>query len=102
MRVGEHADVVERLSVDERRQLVDVGLGLAREADDEGGAERDAGHARRGCGRAACRRSARVPGRFMRLSTGVRRVLQRQVDVLADLLALGHRRRASSSSIVVG
>ena len=48
VRVGEHADVVERVVADELAQLVDVRVGLAREADDERGAERDAGHARRG------------------------------------------------------
>ncbi len=45
MRIGEHADVVERVIGDERGQLVDVRVGLAGEADDEGGAEGDAGDA---------------------------------------------------------
>ena len=68
MRVGEHADVIEGVVADEAAQLVDVGLGLAGEADDEGGPERDAGHplADPREQRVAARR---VPGRFIRLST---------------------------------
>ena len=45
MRIGEDADVIEGVIGDERAQLVDVGLGLAGETDDEGGAEGDAGDA---------------------------------------------------------
>ena len=57
------------LVADELAQLLDVRVGLAREADDEGRAERDAGNA---VADAVEQRVVvwRVPGRFIRFSTG--------------------------------
>src|SRR5207247_7056913 len=42
VRIGEHADLVEGVVLDEGAQLVDVTIGLAREPDDERRAQRDA------------------------------------------------------------
>ena len=70
VRIGEHADVVEPVIGDEAAQLIDVCLGLAGKADDERRPEGDARDLARGSGRAARRTSARVPGRFIRFSTG--------------------------------
>ena len=69
VRVGEHADVVEPGVGDEPFQLGEIRVRLARKTDDEGRAQCDAWNALRGSGRAACRRSARLPGRRMRLRT---------------------------------
>ena len=68
MGIGEDADVIERMVADEPAQLGSVRLRLAGEADDEGGAEGDAGNARAD---ARQQRSEiwRVPGRFIRFST---------------------------------
>ena len=92
MRVGEDADVIEVVIAHERLELLDVRGRFSRETDNEGRAQGDAGH-----------RLADVieqtvvllprPGPFHPLQDGIGRVLQRQVDVLADMLALGHRRK---------
>ena len=78
------------VSCDERLELGEVGLGLAREPDDEGGPERDARNA------LADPREQLVVGLPVArpahaLQHVRRRVLQRQVDVAAHLLALRHR-----------
>src|SRR5687767_10386423 len=45
VRIGEHADVIEAGVLDEGLELREVGVGLAREPDDEGGTECDARYA---------------------------------------------------------
>ena len=91
VRVGEHADVVERVVAEKRAQLVDIGLGFAGEADDERGAERDAGDPLANAREEPVVGLARA-GALHALEHGVRRMLQRQIDVVADLVALRHRR----------
>ena len=83
--------MVEAVVVDEAAQLVDVRIRLAGESDDERRAERDAGHAGANAGEQLVVFLTR-PGPLHPLEHGIRRVLERQIDVFADLVALGHRR----------
>ena len=81
--------MIERVIGDELMKIVHVRVGLAGEPHDERRAERDPGHA------AADAREQRIvglsrPRALHPFEHGVRRVLQRQIDVLADLLAVGH------------
>ena len=90
MRVGEDAHVVEPDGFDERLQLGEVCVRLAREADDEGRTERDARNPLPDPIEQPLVAGARARP-LHPLEHRVRGVLQRQVDVLADLLALCHR-----------
>src|SRR2546425_2142909 len=84
--------MVEAVIGRELTELLDVGLGLAREADDEGRPERDTRHP---VSDVCEERLVALPrsGALHSLEHGVRGVLQGQVDVLAYLVALSHRRK---------
>ena len=88
LRVAEDAEALELRLADEVAQFVDVGLGFAGEADDEGRAQRDAGDA----GADALDEVADVGAARLalhRVEHVVADVLQRHVDVAGDLRALG-------------
>src|SRR5262249_59365478 len=75
-----------------RIEFGDISLGFARKADDERRSERDAGDGRANVvEQAIVLLSGAWP--FHPLQHRVRRMLQRQVDVLADVLAFRHRRQ---------
>ena len=90
MRVGEHADVFERLRTDEVAELIDVWSGLARKPDYERRPERDARHAGTN---PVQQRVVLLPraGPLHAPEDGVGGMLERQIDVLADAVALRHR-----------
>src|SRR3989338_7570623 len=82
--------MVKAVVVHELTERLDVGLGRAREAHDEGRAERDARYPLSN----ACEERIVVLPRSRALHSleyRIRRVLQGQVDVLAHPVALGHR-----------
>ena len=77
-------------SADELLEQLEVLLGLARQPDDERGAEGEPRDARAQLGRAARSRNARVPAAPHRAQQPVRGVLQRHVQVLGDLRLARH------------
>ena len=88
--VFEAADAVERGFLQPLQQIVEVGVGLAGEADDEGRAQRDVRADRAPCGDALQRLllRRRALHAFEHLGRGV---LERDVEIGKDL-ALGHQR----------
>ena len=85
-RIREDADALELRFADEVAQLLELGLGLAGEADDERRSQRQVRDARCAACRAVPRSSARLTRRCIRLQHPVVDVLQRHVEVRHDLL----------------
>ena len=94
-RIGEAADAVELRCLEEGEQLVELALGLAREADDERAADR------RGPGRAARHASMRA-----QRALGVRRALHELQDARARVLErhveIGQEPPRAGSSAISG
>ena len=88
--VAEDAEPVDFGGLDEVAEVVEVGFGFAGEADDEAGADDDAGDDAAGLldeleeDVARCRRASCV------LSSGGAGVLQRDVEILGDVVVLRH------------
>ena len=89
-RVLERVRRVEPRATDHLERVGEVLLGLAGEPDDDVGGDGDVGDRVADAIEPAEVALAAV-GTLHRLQHGVRTRLQREVDVLADLLALGHR-----------
>jgi hypothetical protein len=90
VRIREHAEVVEPDVLDKRLERFELVGGLAGEPDDERGPEGDPGDPRSDPVQEAPVGGAGT-GTSHPFQDTRRRVLQRQVDVLADLVALRHR-----------
>ena len=88
-RVDERERMVEADEVDQREGVGEVGLGLAREPDDDVGRERDVGHRLADALDQRQVALARV-GAPHRLQDPRRSRLHRQVELLAHRVALGH------------
>ncbi len=87
--IGEHAEVVESHRVDEALQLREVLLGFARKTDYEGCSQGDARHARADAAQQALIAGTRARPLHSRQDR-VGGVLERQVDVLTDLVTFRH------------
>ena len=98
-RVDEGERAVEPHLLDERQRLLEVGVRLAGEPDDEIGAERKVGHrlAER-LDESEVTRS--VIGSAHRLEDARRPRLRRKMDVLADARTLGERRDDGSAEVL--